>query len=181
MIKLIDIVREVKIRKPIFNSFKYCWIDSHEDYHTLNLASKQSYEKYINDMAEAEGITVEEVMDMEWMRYKEDIPDNRIIHISWNDEGPYVLGFDDFHDFLKDIIIGFWGEESLIEKLNKKGLNGEKIWEDFYTKDNKKLDDEIWKELKIWIDNSEADGGSGSAVLLIIDGKIVAGNNYYII
>jgi hypothetical protein len=53
-------IKEIKINKPILK-LKYCWIDSHEDYHRLYLASEQSYKKYIKDLAEGNEVTPAEV------------------------------------------------------------------------------------------------------------------------
>lgn len=175
-------INEIKINKPI-PKLKYCWISSHEDYHQLYLASEQSYKEYIKDLAEDNEVTPNEVMEWEWANYIEEIPNNKIIFLGWNDEGIDVWGYNDFHEFLKDITTRYWGEDQLIELWDGEGLNGEEMFEDFYENDNRELDDKVLKTLKIWIDNSEADGDSNSANLLIMNNKIIAGNkdNYYIL
>lgn len=177
------LLQEIKIDKPIPNQLKYCWIDSHYDYHQIYLASKSSYQRYIKELAEGNETTIADVMDWEWAGYVEEIPNNKIIFLGWNDEGVEVWGFDDLHEFLKNITTMYWGEEQLMEKWDEEGLNGEEIFNDFYHNDNKGWDDKVLETLKMWINNSEADGDSSSASLLIMYNKIVAGNkdNYYIL
>ena len=180
--ELAGIITEIKVNNPN-NMLKYAWIDSHEDYHQVNLASQQSYNAHIKSQAEENDTTPEDVMEWEWASYVVEIPNQKIVFMDWNDEGVSTFGYDDFHEFLKEISTGYWGEDQLIEKLDENEGNGEEIFNDFYENDNKNLDIKIWEILKTWINNSEADGDSSSASLLIKDGKIIAGNpdNYYII
>jgi hypothetical protein len=117
----------------------------------------------------------------EWARYVEEIPNNKIIMLAWNDEGVEVYEYDDFHVFLKEISTGYHGEDGIMEILDDEGLNGEEIFNDFYNNDNKDYDEKIWKIIKMYTDNSEADGDSSSANLIIMNNKIIAGNNYNII
>jgi hypothetical protein len=122
-------------------------------------------------------MTAEEYLE-HYFEYLEEIPQNKIIFIGWNDEGPSVWGYDDLYKFLKDITIGYWGEEQIIEKLDENGYNGEEEFFNWYENgNNENIQNVIFEILKTWINNSEADGDSSDANCLIINNKIIAGEN----
>jgi hypothetical protein len=169
-------INEIKINIPS-TGYKYCWIDSHENYEILNLANEQSFQNYLKKIAEENDMTTEEYLE-HYFEYLEKIPQNKIIFIGWNDEGPNVWGYDDLYGFLKDITIGYWGENQIIEELDEIGYNGEEDFNNWYENGNdKNIENEIFKILKTWINNSEADGDSSDANCLIIHNKIVAGED----
>jgi hypothetical protein len=163
-------INEIKVNKP-GNIFKYCWIDSHSDYHQLNLATEQGYKNYIQEMMDMEDTTYEDVMSWEWASYVEEIKPSNIIFIGWNDEGPEVYDeFVNIYDFVQQIIVGYWGEYSFYEEFGVEEVDQFLDGIDKTTNLNKYLN-----KLKQYIDNSEADGDSSSANVLIINNKIFAG------
>jgi hypothetical protein len=172
-----EIIKEIKVSQPSSHRFEYCWIDSHSDYKTLNLASKKSFEEYIKELADDNETNIDDVLTWEFNDYVKEIPKNKIIFISWNDEGPYVTGYEDLYEFLQEITTGYWGEDQIIEKLDQMGYDGERGFNKWYEDGDENIQKEIFNIIKQWIDNSEADGDSNSATCLIINGKIVAGED----
>ena len=103
--------------------------------------------------------------------------------IYWNDEGPDSMSFNTKEEFVKESIYNYWGEEGFIE--NFEGLEDE--LEALYDEDNpdvywnafgKHMNDNLdtyYEMIKGMINNSYPDGDSASGVVLLVNGKEVAG------
>lgn len=180
MIKLFNIMSEIKIVGNI--PYKYCWINDHDDYHTLNIATEKSYREYLDQLKQ-------DAIENDWEfnenyepEYLEEIPSAKIVFIDWNDEGPNTFDFDNMYEFIKDASSGYWDGSQFYEYLGDGNEElGEQIYNEFYTEHNEETMYKILEKLKQWIDNSEADGDSASACMLIINNKIVASGPYRII
>ena len=97
--------------------------------------------------------------------------------IFWNDEGPDYNVYDSKEEYVKDTIAGFWGEGYFEEKF---GLTDEldAAGDDYERVFNKHIEDNLdmyYEELNKLINNSEADGDSAYGVVLLQNGKVVAG------
>jgi hypothetical protein len=175
MIKLRDILNEIKVNTP-GNKYSYCWIDSHEDYHSLNIASKASYKRWLEDMAEDNETTIENVMKFEWADYLEEIPQLPIIFLSWNDEGVRVFAFKSKEQFVNSVGFEYWNffDNDSINIDDRKYVNpDETLTAEGIVRG--------YNLLVNWIDDSEADGDSSSANMLIVNNKIIASGPYYTI
>ena len=137
---------------------------SHDDYHEL----------YIGNRAEHDASHEEEQFSDEYII---DLKPGMYQMIYWNDEGPDYNNFDSKEEYIKDAVGGFWGEDHFIEKfgieaeLDAAGDNWESVF-------NKHIEDNLdmyYEELNKLINNSEADGDSASGVVLLQNGKVVAG------
>ena len=139
-------------------------INSHDDY----------YDLYIGNKAEHDAADEEEQFSDEYMI---DLKPGMYQMIYWNDEGPDYMNFDNKLEYVKDAVAGFWGEDHFIEEF---GIEAEleaagDNWESVF---NKHLEDNLdmyYEELNKLINNSEADGDSASGVVLLVNGKVVAG------
>jgi len=97
--------------------------------------------------------------------------------IYWNNEGPDYNVYDSKEEYVKDTIAGFWGEGHFEEKF---GIEDEleAAGDDYERVFNKHIEDNLdmyYEELNKLINNSEADGDSASGVVLLQNGKVVAG------
>ena len=97
--------------------------------------------------------------------------------IYWNDEGPDYINFDNKLEYVKESIVGFWGEDGFIEYfgiedyIEAAGDN----WESAFDKHLEDNLDMYYEELNKLINNSYPDGDSASGVVLLVNGKVVAG------
>ena len=139
-------------------------INSHDDY----------YDLYIGNKAEHDAADEEEQFSDEYMI---DLKPGMYQMIYWNDEGPDYTNFDSKEEYIKDAIAGLWGEDHFIEEfgieaqLDAAGDN----WESVFNKHVEDNLDMYYEELNKLINNSEADGDSASGVVLLVNGKVVAG------
>ena len=139
-------------------------INSHDDY----------YDLYIGNKAEHDAADNEEQFSDEYMI---DLKPGMYQMIYWNDEGPNYMNFDNKLEYVKEAIAGFWGEDGFIEKfgiedeLDAAGDN----WESVFHKHLEDNLDMYYEELNRLINNSEPDGDSASGVVLLVNGKVVAG------
>jgi len=137
---------------------------SHDDY----------YDLYIGNKAEHDAADEEEQFSDEYIT---DLDPGMYQMIYWDDEGPNSMAFDNKLEYVKDSIAGFWGEDGFIEyfgiedEVNAAGDNWESVF-DKHLEDNL---DMYYEELNRLINNSEPDGDSASGVVLLVNGKVVAG------
>ncbi len=137
---------------------------SHDDYKEL----------YIGNRAEHDASHEEEQFSDEYII---DLKPGMYQMIYWDDEGPDHIVFDNKLDYVLGSIANFWGEDQFIEKfgiedeVNAAGDNWESVF-DKHVADNL---DMYYEELNKYINNSEADGDSASGVVLLQNGKVVAG------
>jgi len=172
--QLAGILTEIKVSPPTYKKYKYCWIDSHEDYKELCIATEQSYLRYIEELAEDNETTIENVKSWDWHSdYLEEIPSKPIIFIGWNDEGPTVYDFDNKEEFVNGVGLGY-------HDLFSQGdlPDNAEYWDETEGKLTQKGVDEGYKVLLTYINNSEADGDSSEACMLIINHDIIASGPY---
>ena len=137
---------------------------SHDDY----------YELYIGNRAEHDASHEEDQFSDEYMI---NLKPAMYQMIYWNDEGPDYNAYDSKEEYIKDAIGGFWGEDHFIEKfgieaeLDAAGDN----WVSVFHKHIEDNPDMYYEELNKLINNSEPDGDSSSGVVLLQNGKVVAG------
>ena len=137
---------------------------SHDDYKEL----------YIGNRAEHDASHEEEQFSDEYII---DLKPGMYHMIFWNDEGPDYNVYNSKEEYIKDAIGGFWGEDHFIEKfgieaeLDAAGDN----WESVFHKHIEDNLDMYYEELNRLINNSEADGDSANGVVLLQNGKVVAG------
>jgi len=134
---------------------------SHDDYYDLYIGNRAKH-----DAADEEDqFSDEYIIDLKPAMYQ-------MIH--WNDEGPDYMNFDNKLDYVKGAIQNFWGEHHFIEKFGIEDEVGDDNWDYFdqHTEDNL---DMYYEELNKFINNSEPDGDSASGVVLLVNGKVVAG------
>jgi len=137
---------------------------SHDDY----------YELYIGNRAEHDASPEEDQFSDEYMI---NLKPAMYQMIYWNDEGPDYIAYDSKEEYIKGAIGGFWGEDQFIEKfgieaeLDAAGDN----WESVFHKHIEDNPDMYYEELNKLINNSEPDGDSASGVVLLQNGKVVAG------
>ena len=137
---------------------------SHDDY----------YELYIGNRAEHDASHEEDQFSDEYMI---NLKPAMYQMIYWNDEGPDYNAYDSKEEYIKDTIGGFWGEDHFIEKfgieaeLDAAGDN----WVSVFHKHIEDNPDMYYEELNKLINNSEPDGDSSSGVVLLQNGKVVAG------
>ena len=133
---------------------------SHDDYHDL----------YIGNKAEHDARDEEEQFSDEYMI---NLDPGMYQMIFWNDEGPSHMSFDNKIDYVKGAIRNFWGEDHFIEKFGIEDEVGNN-WDYFdqHVEDNL---DMYYEELNNLINNSYPDKDSASGVVLLANGKRVAG------
>ena len=137
---------------------------SHDDYHEL----------YIGNRAEHDASSEEEQFSDEYMI---DLKPGMYHMIFWNDEGPDYNVYDSKEEYVKDAIGDFWGEDhfeskfGLTDELDAAGDN----WESVFHKHIEDNIDMYYEELNKLTNNSEADGDSAKGVVLLQNGKVVAG------
>ena len=139
-------------------------IASNDNYRELYIGNKAEYDA----SPEGKQFNDEYIIDLKPAMYQV---------IYWNNEGPDYINYDSKEEYIKNAITGFWGEDHFIEefgikaKLDAAGDNWESVF-------NKHVDDNLdmyYEEINKLINNSEADGGSASGVVLLQNGKVVAG------
>ena len=137
---------------------------SHDDYYNL----------YIGNKAEHDAADEEEQFSGEYMI---DLKPGMYQMIYWNDEGPDYMNFDNKLEYVKESIANYWGENNFIEyfeiedEIDAAGDNWESVF-DKHLEDNL---DMYYEELNKLINNSYPDGDSASGVVLLVNGKVVAG------
>ena len=137
---------------------------SHDDYKELYIGNKAKHDA----SPEEEQFSDEYIIDLKPGMYQ---------MIYWDDEGPDHIVFDNKLDYVLGSIADFWGEDQFIEKfgiedeVNAAGDNWESVF-DKHVADNL---DMYYEELNKYINNSEADGDSASGIVLLQNGKVVAG------
>ena len=97
--------------------------------------------------------------------------------IYWNDDGPDGDSYDSKLDYVQKSIMNFWGEDQFIEKF---GIEDEMDaagdnWESVFNKHVEDNLDMYFEELNKYIEDSYPDGDSASGVVLLVNGKVVAG------
>ena len=137
---------------------------SHDDYQEL----------YIGNKAKHDDADKEEQFSDEYMI---DIKPGMYHMIFWNDEGPDYYVHDSKEEYIKDAVESFWGEDHFIEKF---GIEAEidaagDNWESVFNKHVEDNLDMYYEELNRLINNSEADKDSAYGVVLLQNGKVVAG------
>tara|TARA_Y100000766_G_C18852115_1_gene578710 strand:- start:30 stop:1421 length:1392 start_codon:yes stop_codon:yes gene_type:complete len=156
-------------------NYDAAWIASHSDYYDIYIGTKKSfYEDQEEEDASFGGEAEDYLIDLDPGKYQ---------MIYWHDEGPENMSFNDKLEFVKESIYNFWGEDGFIEKFP--GLedeldplydedNPDVYWNAFeeHMKDNL---DKYYEIMKDMINNSYPDGDSSRGVVLLVDGKEVAG------
>ena len=161
--KVEDFLTENKLLKENINM---ATILSHDDYHNL----------YIGNRAEHDAMDREEQLNSEYMI---DLDPGMYQMIYWDNDGPDHMSFDNKLDYVQKSIMNFWGEDHFIEKFGIEDEVGDDNWDYFdqHVADNL---DMYYEELNNLINNSYPDGDSASGVVLLVNGKIVAGKAYKI-
>jgi hypothetical protein len=134
---------------------------SHDDYHDL----------YIGNKAEHDARDEEEQFSGEYMI---DLDPGMYQMIFWDNDGPGNMSFNNKLDYVKGAIRNFWGEDHFIEKFGIQDEVGDDNWDYFdqHTEDNL---DMYYEELNNLINKSYPDGDSANGVVLLVNGKVVAG------
>ena len=140
-------------------------IMSHDDYEDL----------YIGNRAKHDAADEEEQFSDEYMI---DLEPGVYQMIYWNDEGPTDVSYDSKEEFVKDSIAGYWGEDQFIEKYN---LDSEldaagDNWESVFHKHIEDNLDMYYEEVIKLINDTYPDGDSAYGVVLLHNGKLVAGD-----
>ena len=146
------------------NKINKATIHNHFDYEDL----------YIGNTSDFENLPEDEKFNDEYMI---DIDPGMYQMIYWNDEGPDYNVYDSKEEYVKDTIAGFWGEDYFVEKFgltDKLDVAGDN-WESVFHRHIEDNLDMYYEELNKLINNSEADGDSASGVVLLQNGKVVAG------
>jgi len=139
-------------------------INSHDDY----------YDLYIGNKAEHDAADEEEQFSDEYMI---DLKPGMYQMIYWNDEGPDYMNFDNKLEYVKETISGFWGEDYFIEEFGIEDLM-DAAGDNWGSAFDKHLEDNLdmyYEKLNEFINNSYPDGDSASGVVLLVNGKVVAG------
>ena len=139
-------------------------INSHDDYQDL----------YIGNKAEHDAADEEEQFSDEYMI---DLKPGMYQMIYWDDEGPDYMNFDNKLEYVKESISGFWGEDYFIEEFGIEDLMdaaGDN-WESAFDKHLEDNLDMYYEKLNEFINKSYPDGDSASGVVLLVNGKVVAG------
>ena len=139
-------------------------INSHDSYQDL----------YIGNKAEHDAADEEEQFSDEYMI---DLKPGMYQMIYWNDEGPDYMNFDNKLEYVKETISGFWGEDYFIEEFGIEDLM-DAAGDDWGSAFDKHLEDNLdmyYEKLNEFINNSYPDGDSASGVVLLVNGKVVAG------
>ena len=161
-----DLRKYLAENKLLKENINMATILSHDDYHDL----------YIGNRAEHDARDEEEQFSDEYMI---DLNPGMYQMIFWNDEGPDHMSFDNKLDYVKGAIMNFWGEDHFIEKFGIEDEVGDDNWDYFdqHVADNL---DMYYEELNNLINKSYPDKDSASGVVLLVNGKIVAGKAYKI-
>ena len=139
-------------------------INSHSDYQDL----------YIGNKAEHDAADEEEQFSDEYMI---DLKPGMYQMIYWDDEGPDYMNFDNKLEYVKESISGFWGEDYFIEEFGIEDLM-DAAGDNWGSAFDKHLEDNLdmyYEKLNEFINNSYPDGDSASGVVLLVNGKVVAG------
>ena len=139
-------------------------INSHDDYQDL----------YIGNKAEHDAADEEEQFSDEYMI---DLKPGMYQMIYWDDEGPDYMNFDNKLEYVKESISGFWGEDYFIEEFGIEGLM-DAAGDNWGSAFDKHLEDNLdmyYEKLNEFINKSYPDGDSASGVVLLVNGKVVAG------
>ena len=139
-------------------------INSHDDYQDL----------YIGNKAEHDAADEEEQFSDEYMI---DLKPGMYQMIYWDDEGPDYMNFDNKLEYVKESISGFWGEDYFIEEFGIEDLM-DAAGDNWGSAFDKHLEDNLdmyYEKLNEFINNSYPDGDSASGVVLLVNGKVVAG------
>jgi len=157
-------------------NYNAAWIMSHSDYYDIYIGTKKSF---YEDQEEGEDAS----FGGEAEDYLIDLDPGKYQMIYWHDEGPENMSFNDKLEFVKESIYNYWGESNFIEQFP--GLedkldplydkdNPDVYWNAFeeHMKDNL---DKYYEMMKGMINNSYPDGDSSRGVVLLVDGKEVAG------
>jgi hypothetical protein len=137
---------------------------SHDDYKELYIGNKAEHDA----SPEEEQFSDEYMIDLKPAMYQ---------MIYWNDEGPDYNAYDSKEEYIKDTIAGYWDTEhferkfGLTDELDAAGDN----WESVFHKHIEDNLDMYYEELNKLINDSEADGDSANGVVLLQNGKVVAG------
>ena len=146
-----------------------------ENIDMATIASHDNYrELYIGNRAEHDASFEEEQFSDEYII---DLKPGMYQMIYWNDEGPDYINFDSKEEYIKNAVGGFWGEDHFIEEFGIKAeldAAGDN-WESVFNKHVEDNLDMYYEELNKLINNSEADGDSANGVVLLQNGKVVAG------
>ena len=157
-------------------NYDAAWIASHSDYYDIYIGTKKSF---YEDQEEGEDAS----FGGEAEDYLIDLDPGKFQMIYWDDDGPNNMSFDDKLEFVKESIYNYWGESNFIEKFD--GLEDE--LDALYDEDNPDVYwnafekhmvdnlDKYYEIMKDMINNSYPDGDSSSGVVLLVDGKEVAG------
>ncbi len=151
-------------------NYNAAWIMSHSEYYDIYIGTKKSFhEDYLQGGDASFGGEAED--------YLIDLDPGKFQMIYWNDDGPNSISFNTKEEYVKESIANFWGEDHFIEKfgieaeLDAAGDN----WESVFHKHIEDNLDMYYEELNNLINNSYPDGDSASGVVLLVDGKEVAG------
>ena len=139
-------------------------INSHDDYQDL----------YIGNKAEHDAADEEEQFSDEYMI---DLKPGMYQMIYWDDEGPDYMNFDNKLEYVKETISGFWGEDYFIEEFGIEDLM-DAAGDNWGSAFDKHLEDNLdmyYEKLNEFINKSYPDGDSASGVVLLVNGKVVAG------
>jgi hypothetical protein len=139
-------------------------INSHDSYQDL----------YIGNKAEHDAADEEEQFSDEYMI---DLKPGMYQMIYWDDEGPDYMNFDNKLEYVKESISGFWGEDYFIEEFGIEDLM-DAAGDNWGSAFDKHLEDNLdmyYEKLNEFINNSYPDGDSASGVVLLVNGKVVAG------
>ena len=146
-----------------------------ENIDMATILSRDDYkELYIGNRAEHDASPEEEQFSDEYII---DLKPGMYQMIYWNDEGPDYTNFDSKEEYIKDTIAGYWDIEhferkfGLKDELDAAGDN----WESVFHKHIEDNLDMYYEELNKLINDSEADGDSANGVVLLQNGKVVAG------
>ena len=174
-LKDINAIAEGKLLKENEN-YNAAWISSHSDYYDIYIGTKKSF--YEDQEEEEDASFGGEAQD-----YLIDLDPGKYQMIYWHDEGPENMSFNDKLEFVKESIYNYWGESNFIEQFP--GLedklealydedNPDVYWNAFeeHMKDNL---DKYYEMIKGMINNSYPDGDSSRGVVLLVNGKEVAG------
>tara|TARA_R100000781_G_scaffold114670_1_gene86088 strand:+ start:1012 stop:1557 length:546 start_codon:yes stop_codon:yes gene_type:complete len=151
-------------------NYNAAWIMSHSEYYDIYIGTKKSFhEDYLQGGDASFGGEAED--------YLIDLDPGKFQMIYWDDDGPNSISFNTKEEYVKESIANFWGEDGFIEffeiedEIDAAGDNWESVF-DKHVEDNL---DMYYKELNNLINNSYPDGDSASGVVLLVDGKEVAG------
>ena len=163
-------LREYLKHNPLLKeNITKAYINGHEDYHDLYLTNDEDLNKLLADYKEdGDNWEPEYIIDLDPGMYQ---------MIYWNDEGPDGDSYDSKLDYVQKSIMNFWGEDQFIEKfgiedeIDAAGDNWGSVF-DKHVEDNL---DMYFEELNKYIEDSYPDKDSASGVVLLVNGKVVAG------